>query len=275
MSMRRRVSDVRRSPKKSHSGGIHAQISRLPSLVHRHRRRQLSLGRVRVRPERPGCSAAQAQADQTQGLEEVVVVARRTEERLQDVPVTVTAISSQVLKQTQITQGTDLIKLIPTLSVHQGATGPGVTYALRGIHDGVITYFNDVFTTSSATEDQIWDLQSIQGLAGPQGTLFGASATGGAILFEAQRPTKKSWKVSSTVSYGNYNFRAARPRVINVPVNDQLQLRFGGHLDQARRHGATTSAAATTCRPRTATSFRASVPVPADLEHHRLPGGRL
>ena len=79
-----------------------------------------------------------------QGLGEVVVVARRTAERLQDVPISVTAISAQTLKNTQVNSGVDLIKLVPSLSVQQRATGEGVIYALRGINDGVITYFNEV-----------------------------------------------------------------------------------------------------------------------------------
>ena len=67
-------------------------------------------------------AAPSAQAASTQGLEEVVVVARRTEERLQDVPVTVTAISPQTLKDTQVQAGhVDLIKLVPSLERAAGS----------------------------------------------------------------------------------------------------------------------------------------------------------
>jgi iron complex outermembrane receptor protein len=173
-------------------------------------------------------TAAPAKDGASQGLEEVVVVARRVEERLQDVPVTVTAISAQTLKDTQISTGTDLIKLVPSLSVQQGATGPGVNYAIRGIRDGVVTYFNDVPVNTAVVDDQIWDLSSVQALAGPQGTLFGKTATGGAILFEAQRPTK-TFGGYVDASYGNYNYEQLNA-VVNIPVNDMLQLRLGGRL---------------------------------------------
>src|SRR3546814_7707697 len=76
-----------------------------------------------------------------------------------------------------------MIRLVPTLNVQQSSTGPGQSYSLRGIRTGVITYFNEVPTPTNAVNNQIWDLQSVQALAGPQGTLFGRNSTGGAILF--------------------------------------------------------------------------------------------
>jgi iron complex outermembrane receptor protein len=180
----------------------------------------------------PAPAAAAAPAAEPAGLEEVVVVARRTEERLQDVPVTVTAITPQTLRQTQISQGTDLIKLIPTLNVQQGATGPNTNYALRGIRDGVIAYLNDVPVSpfTGAVDDQIWDLSSVQALAGPQGTLFGKSATGGAILFRTQLPTK-TFGGYVDASYGSYNTEQLTG-VLNLPVNDMWQLRLGARLDK-------------------------------------------
>src|SRR3546814_18856176 len=79
--------------------------------------------------------------------------------------------------------------LVPTLNVQQSSTGPGQSYSLRGIRTGVITYFNEVPTPTNAVNNQIWDLQSVQALAGPQGTLFGRTTTGGAILFVPRRPS--------------------------------------------------------------------------------------
>jgi iron complex outermembrane recepter protein len=160
------------------------------------------------------------------GLEEVVVVARRVQESLQNVPITVTAISGQLLQETQISRGTDLAMLVPTLSVQESITPGGPNYALRGIRDGVITYLNDVPVNTIAVDDQFWDLSSIQALAGPQGTLFGKTATGGVILFETQRPTK-DFGGFVDASYGNYNYEQVTG-VVNLPVNDVLQLRLGG-----------------------------------------------
>jgi iron complex outermembrane receptor protein len=176
-------------------------------------------------------SAAPLGADEAAGgLEEVVVVARRVQESLQNVPITVTAISGQTLVDTQVSKGTDLIMLVPTLSVQQSITPGGPAYALRGIRDGVITYFNDIPVNTLAVDDQFWDLNSIQALAGPQGTLFGKTATGGVILFEAKRPTKEFGGYVD-VSYGNYDYKQASA-VVNLPINEVLQIRLGGRLEK-------------------------------------------
>lgn len=166
-------------------------------------------------------------------LEEVVVVARRTEERLQDVPISVTAISQESLQQANVASSTDLIKLVPTLSVQQGATGPGTNYSLRGIRSGVITYFNEVATASVGVDDQIWDLSSVQALAGPQGTLFGRNSTGGAVLFVPQRPTQQAEGYLQG-RFGNYSLREALA-VVNLPLSDILAVRLGGRM--IRRDG--------------------------------------
>ena len=161
-------------------------------------------------------------------MEDIVVVARRVAERLQDVPITITALSSEVLQNTQVQSGTDLIKLVPSLNVQQLAAGPGVNYSLRGIRDGVITYLNEVPVQTAAVDDQIWDLSSVQALAGPQGTLFGKNGTGGAILFVPQRPTDK-FEGYLDGSYGNHEYVQLNG-VINIPVSDILKIRVGGRL---------------------------------------------
>ena len=177
-----------------------------------------------------GQAAASSQDASNDGLEEVIVVARRVQENLQNVPITVTAISAQTLQDTLVSRGTDLIMLIPTLSVQQSITPGGPSYALRGINDGVITYFNDIPVNTLAVDDQFWDLSSIQALAGPQGTLFGKDATGGVILFEAQRPTK-DFGGYADVSYGNYDYKQANA-VVNLPLNDILQVRLGARVEK-------------------------------------------
>jgi iron complex outermembrane receptor protein len=172
--------------------------------------------------------AGGAASDRDGGLGEIVVVARRQEENLQSVPLTVTAISGDTLQAASITEGSDLIRLIPTLNVQQPSTQPGVQYSLRGIRTGVVTYLNDVQTVTQAVNDQLWDLASVQALAGPQGTLFGRNSTGGAILFVPQRPTNK-FAGSIEAGSGNYNERDT-VGVLNVPISESLQFRLGGHF---------------------------------------------
>ena len=88
-------------------------------------------------------AAADEQGDASQ-LGEVVVVARRVEESLQKVPLTITAVSTEDLKVQSITTGTDLQGLVPSLSVGISIFGATQQYSLRGIRDGVVEYLNEV-----------------------------------------------------------------------------------------------------------------------------------
>lgn len=168
-----------------------------------------------------------AQGDRSQNLrlEEITVVARRLEENLQSVPMSVTRIGGDELEIRNISTGTDLQKLVPTLSVGVSIFGADQQYSLRGVRTGVITYFNEVPMNSGAIEQQLWDLESIQALAGPQGTLFGRNSTGGAVLFYPQKP-EKEFGGSVQVGVGRFGLKEATG-ILNVPVNDMLQLRFG------------------------------------------------
>jgi len=194
-------------------------------------------------------------------MDQIVVVARRTTELLQDVPIAVTAVSGETLQESQVTQSTDLIRLVPTLNVQQSSTGPGQSYSLRGIRTGVITYFNEVPTPTNAVNNQFWDLSSVQALAGPQGTLFGRNSTGGAILFVPQRPTQEL-EGFVEVGYGNYDWKQATA-VVNLPLHDMLQVRLGGRL--VRRDGMVKNEIGPDLQSQHRDSFRASmVFTPAD-----------
>src|SRR3546814_7361314 len=116
------------------------------------------------------------------GLGDILVVARRTQERLQDVPISITAISAEKIESAQISKWSDLIRLVPPLNVQQSSTGPGQSYSLRGFRTGVITYFNVDPTSTNAVHNEIWYLQTVQALAGSQGTMFGPHSNGGVIL---------------------------------------------------------------------------------------------
>ena len=159
------------------------------------------------------------------GLEDIIVVARRSEERLQTVPISVTAVSSAQLAAVTVTTGTDLQKLVPSLSVGVSIFGSAQQYSLRGVRTGVVTYFNEVPVSTSAVDLQLWDLQSVQAIAGPQGTLFGRNSTGGAVLFVPQRP-KDEFGGYLDGRYGSHNLREVTG-VINLPIADSFKIRIG------------------------------------------------
>src|SRR5476651_1721854 len=128
------------------------------------------------------------------GLEEIVVTARRKEEKLQTVPVAVTAFSPRSLEEKHIESASDLAHFVPALVSSQETRDEQVFYLRgqgpnggQGGAPGVITYFAEVPFFGSGP-GIYFDL-NLQVLRGPQGTLFGRNTTGGAVLFEPNRPT--------------------------------------------------------------------------------------
>jgi iron complex outermembrane receptor protein len=197
--------------------------------------------------------AAYAQAPQVQGdadvaaeaagLEEVVVTARKREENLQSVPVAVTAFSQESLRENNIVTPYDLEFHTPGLQVRAGSSANSPQYFIRGQGStyssapGVVPYFAES-PLSNNDKFQIYDLQSVQVLKGPQGTLFGRSTTGGAILLMPAKPTD-DWGGYLDLKYGDYNMREIEA-ALNVPIiPGMLDLRLSG--DSVRRDGYTTN----------------------------------
>jgi len=179
------------------------------------------------------------------GLEEVIVTARRERENLQIVPISITALSADTIRQQNITDPEDFNATVPGLTVAATSLDrASVSYTIRGqgqILGGpdpaVATYFNDVPTIVTSA-GFLYDLENVEVLKGPQGTLFGLNSTGGAILFVPQRPTNEfEGYVDATA--GNYHEQRYQT-VINVPVvNDVLLVRFA--MDANYRDGYTTN----------------------------------
>jgi iron complex outermembrane receptor protein len=176
--------------------------------------------------------ADQATASAGSGLEEVTVTARRRDEKLQSVPIAVATVSPAEIEERTIVDYADL-------SVVSGNARYTENYtSLRGLGaSSVVTYFAEVPAAgivnnggNSLSLGQTFDLESLQVLAGPQGTLFGRSAVGGAILFEPKRPTN-NFEGYVQIGLGDYNLKEAEV-VANIPiVSDKLMVRFSGQRD--------------------------------------------
>jgi iron complex outermembrane receptor protein len=190
----------------------------------------LALGEARAGAATAAEAGAADAADATNQLEEVVVTARRREERGQDVPISITTFSTTRLQEQNITQAQDLQASVPSLVV--GQNGQGVrdapTFTLRGQgatfegSPGVVMYMNEVplpapiTLSNQGAPGNFLDLENVQILAGPQGTLFGRNTTGGAVLLVPNRPTERLEGYIQG-SYGNHNDREAEG-VFNVPL---------------------------------------------------------
>lgn len=189
-----------------------------------------------------GATSAEAIAGASQvstaaGIQDIVVTARRTEESIQRTPVAVTALSAVAIRTAQITDAPALQRIAPNLVV--GTGGPGnanfTFVSIRGagnLQAGVAndpavgTYIDGVYIPrpSQGISDLI-DLQRIEVLRGPQGTLFGRNTPGGALNIITAQPTG-DLAVTVKGEYGNYDYKNAGV-ILNVPLaDDELAARF-------------------------------------------------
>lgn len=145
-------------------------------------------------------------------LEEVVVTAQRRSERSTDVPISITTVDSDLLRQADIQQLSNIMQLTPGLRFDKVAgfyqptiRGVGTAVAVAGGSSNVGVYTDGFYSPNPlAVDSELLSVESIQVLKGPQGTLFGRNSTGGAILVTTKRPsTEESAEVE--LVYGNYD----------------------------------------------------------------------
>lgn len=187
-----------------------------------------------------GAQAMAAKVEASGALEEIVVTAQRRSESQARVPVSVAALGADALQRQAVISERDLPASVPGLVVRATTNSNQLNYSIRGqtvdaftgSQPAVLTYFNEV-QVSSTNASSFYDLESIQVLKGPQGTLFGRNATGGAVLLTSARPTS-GFSGFFNVSGGNYNFRWVQG-ALNLPVvDDRVILRVAGDV-QSRR----------------------------------------
>ena len=176
-------------------------------------------------------------------IEEVVVTARRREENLQDVPAAVTALSGEALAQQQIRTPTDVQIVTPSLSI--GGANSNFSrnmgnYSIRGVGQGlfggssVTSYFSEAPFGPTGPAMPFFDIESVQVLKGPQGTLFGRATAGGAVLIQPRRATTDAIYGMAQARIGNRG-RADFDAMLNLPVvEDKLAVRLAvnrTHID--------------------------------------------
>jgi outer membrane receptor protein involved in Fe transport len=187
---------------------------------------------------------APAHAQQPTGLEEVVVTAqKRGEESLQDVPMSIQAIGSEKLEELNITKFDDYVKFLPSVSYQ--TFGPGFAFIyMRGVSSGgdgnhsgplpsVGVYIDEqpITTITGALDLHLYDIARVESLAGPQGTLYGASSQAGTIRIITNKPDPSGFSASygiegNTVSKGDMGYLAEGH--VNVPIGDNAAIRLVG-----------------------------------------------
>lgn len=203
----------------------------------------------------PGAYAADQSGVASEGLQEIIITAQKRVENLQNVPISVQVLDNRALEQLGIVNLTDYVQYSPSVSFLQAGAGgggngePGSSLVyIRGVVSGgdgnqsgsqpsVGTYLDEipVTTVDGSVDIHIYDMQRIEVLKGPQGTLFGASSESGTVRLISNKPdatkfsagydVKGAYAVGHDTGYGLEGF-------INIPITPKVAIRLVGWLDQ-------------------------------------------
>jgi Outer membrane receptor for ferrienterochelin and colicins len=179
--------------------------------------------------------AAAEQESKDNGLAEIIVTAQKRAENLQDVPIAVSAFSADTLQERGLNGGADLQIAVPNVSF--GTTGFGrYNFQIRGIgaqiqglsaDTGVGIHENNIpLTVNRLAGAEFYDIERVEVLRGPQGTLYGRNATGGVVNTITATP-KQEFSGQVSAEYGRYD-RKKLSGFINVPISETLAVRAAG-----------------------------------------------
>ncbi len=207
---------------------------RLPAPSRLHLAALAALGALTALP----AAAQTAPAEPTATLEAVKVTARKREETLQDVPVAVTALTAEQLDKLAIKDLGDLQGQVPNLTIYaaRGSNttittfirGVGQADPLWGVDPGVGIYFDDVYIArpQGALLD-VYDVQRVEVLRGPQGTLYGKNTVGGAVKY-VSKPLPQKTEGAVTLALGSYGQVNAKGAVGAATDDGQFRFRLAG-----------------------------------------------
>jgi iron complex outermembrane receptor protein len=181
-------------------------------------------------------AAAPSPTAQSASLETVTVTSSKIGGDVQNIPISITALSQEQLTATQTAGGPDLIKQVPNMTFTK-TNFSGYSIQLRGIGTQAISVttdpavavaFNDIpFIRNHFFEQEFYDVSQVEVLRGPQGTLYGRNATAGVVNLISAKPSDQ-FEAMASLEIGNYGER--RPEgMINIPiVDDRLDIRIAG-----------------------------------------------
>ena len=188
-------------------------------------------------PDAAGSQSASTDAT----LGEIIVTAEKRSERLQDVPIAITAVDRDALSNSRISRADELVQVVPGLQANGGITASQPIYAIRGVsmndyslnQEGpVATYNDEVYKGNPAILGvSFYDLERVEVLRGPQGTLYGKNATGGAVNLITRAPdfTTEGYL---DLTGGNYDRKEAQG-AIQVPLSDRVAVRVAFTIQRA------------------------------------------
>ncbi len=176
-------------------------------------------------------------------MEEVTVTARRREENIQDTPISIAAFSAAALEARGIERADDLARIVPNLVFQQnpgaGGSASNAAVFIRGVGQsdfiptvdpGVGLYVDGVYVARSVGSLlDLVDIDHVEVLRGPQGTLFGRNTIGGAVSVTTQKPTFDAVSGTTSLLYGTDNRTEVKGR-LNVPLAPSLAASISGAL---------------------------------------------
>lgn len=173
------------------------------------------------------------------GLQDIVVTAQRRSENLQRAAIAVSAVAGDQLVRQSITQSTDLSRLFPAIQIQPASSytqiylrGVGTFGANSYAENSVAFNLDGVYLSRPAAPSGLfYDLERIEVLKGPQGTLYGRNATGGAINIITAKPKLDRLDGYVNAEYGNYN-TVKSSGAVNLPVGNAAALRIAGQVSQ-------------------------------------------
>lgn len=204
----------------------------IPAAIELRKAIAMTLAAVTMAAASAGADAQGAPAPegaQAGGIQEVLVTARRREESLQEVPLTVAAFTSEDLENQNIDNVQDLALLVPNMVVTGGGTAAGTSngeWRVRGV-PGVARYIDGIYLGSTrASLQSVVELERVEVLRGPQGTLFGKGAIGGAVNFVTKDPASVfGARVKTTMgSHDRFDVTAN----VDLPLSDTVLTKFTG-----------------------------------------------
>lgn len=186
----------------------------------------------------PALAQTAPEAEDTEGVADIVVTAQRREESLQRVPLSITAITGAELRNADTRDITRLEQSVPGLRIAR--SGPSARPAIRGVYTETIGansdprigfYVDEIYQSRpQQTIAAFVDLERVEVQKGPQGTLFGRNSFGGNIALTSAKPTD-NFDLGVGLIYGNYN-RIKAEGFVNVPVAEGIGLRVAGAIDR-------------------------------------------
>ena len=193
-------------------------------------------------------NAAPAKTPDANGVQEIIVTAQRQSQRLQDVPIAVSAFNANALEKQQIKTTSDLQLSLPNVTFTK-TNFTSSSFTIRGVGNlcvgescepSTAIHLNDAPLSPSTRlfEGEFYDLAQIEVLRGPQGTLFGKNATGGVVDIRTAPPVLGKTELSADVEYGNYNSIKVKG-MVNVPIGQDVAVRAAGYY--LKRDGYTTN----------------------------------